>query len=277
MFNQLIESGSHKKDIARRGRFFLGALGFYALLLAVAGVASVYAYDSHLSTQNLELYTLVALPPATAQEEERQRPDEPPRPASGTRDREIAQRVHAVERLLDNTRPPDTISTESNRFAEIPKNRSFVPGDRDSDPADTGGGLNNLPGTGHVPGNNRNVVVPVAPTDDPEPPRATPTPATAKPPERIRVASSVISSKIITKPAPAYPIIARQARAHGAVTVEILIDEQGRVVSAHATSGHPLLRAAAQQSAYQARFSPTSISGQPVKVSGVITYNFILQ
>jgi protein TonB len=61
------------------------------------------------------------------------------------------------------------------------------------------------------------------------------------------------------------------------VTVEILIDEQGRVVSARATSGHALLRAAAQSSAYQARFSPTSISGHPVKVAGVITYNFILQ
>lgn len=277
MFNQLIESGSHKKDMARRGRFFLGALGFYTVLLLVAGVASVYAYDSHLSTQNLELYTLVALPPATPQDEHK-RPDEPPRPASGAHRNEVAQRIDAVERLLDNTRPPHTISTESNRVAEIPKNRSFVPGDRDTDPADNGGGLNNLPGTGHVPGNNRNaVVVRVAPTDDPEPPRATPTPATAKPPERIRVASSVISSKIITKPAPAYPIIARQVKAQGAVTVEILIDEQGRVVSAHATSGHPLLRAAAQQSAYQARFSPTSISGQPVKVSGVITYNFILQ
>ena len=276
MFNQLIESGSHKKDMARKGRFFLGTLGFYLLLLAVAGVASVYAYDSHLSTQNLELYTLVALPPATAQEQER--PDEPRRPAAGTRRNEIAQRADAIERLLDNTRPPDTISTERLRVAEIPKNRSFVITGRDTDPADKGGALNNLPGTGHVPNNNRNAVVVPITRDDPEPPpRATPSPSPVKLPERIRVASSVISSKIITKPAPAYPIIAKQARAQGTVTVEILIDEQGRVVSAHATSGHLLLRAAAQQSAYQARFSPTSISGQPVKVSGVITYNFILQ
>lgn len=275
MFNQLIESGSHRKDMARKGRFFLGALGFYMLLLAVAGVASVYAYDSHLSTQNLELYTLVALPPATVQEQER--PDEPRRPAAGTRSNEIAQRTDAIERLLDSTRPPDTISTERNRVAEIPKNRSFVISDRNTDPADNGGALNNLPGGVHVPNNNRNAVVVPVTRDDPEPPRATPSPAPVKPPERIRVASSVISSKIITKPAPAYPVIAKQVRAQGTVTVEILIDEQGRVVSAHATSGHSLLRAAAQQSAYQARFSPTSISGQPVKVSGVITYNFILQ
>jgi protein TonB len=124
---------------------------------------------------------------------------------------------------------------------------------------------------------NNAVVVPVDPADIPPPPRATPTPAPAKPPEQVRLSSVVISSKIITKPAPPYPALAKQARIQGAVTVEILINEQGRVVSAQATSGHPLLRAAAQASAYQARFSPTSISGQPVKVAGVITYNFILQ
>ncbi|HJR06441.1 MAG TPA: energy transducer TonB [Pyrinomonadaceae bacterium] len=275
MFNHLIESGSHKKDLARKGRFFLGTLGFYTLLLLVAGVASVYAYDSHLAKQNLELYTLVALPPEQAQP---QRTDEPRRPASSNvRNNQLAERPEAIARLLESTRPPDTTSTVRNTVAEMPR-VPFIISSRTVDPADGGGALNNLPGVGNVPSNNRNnVVVRVAPADDPEPPRATPTPAPVKPPDRIRVASSVISSKIITKPAPPYPIIAKQARAQGPVTVEILIDEQGRVVSAHATSGHPLLRAAAQQSAYQARFSPTSISGQPVKVSGVITYNFILQ
>jgi protein TonB len=274
MFNQLIESGSHKKDLARKGRFFLGTLGFYTLLLVVAGVASVYAYDSHLAKQNLELYTLVALPPEPAQA---QTPDKPRPIADGNvRHNQLAERPEAIARLLESTRTPDSTSTVRNTVAEMPRT-PFIISSRTIDPADGGGALNNLPGVGNVPSNNRNVVVSVAPTDDPEPPRTTPTPAPVKPPDRIRVASSVISSKIITKPAPPYPIIAKQARAQGPVTVEILIDEQGRVVSAHATSGHPLLRAAAQQSAYQARFSPTSISGQPVKVSGVITYNFILQ
>jgi protein TonB len=55
----------------------------------------------------------------------------------------------------------------------------------------------------------------------------------------------------------------------------VLIDENGSVVSASAVSGHPLLRAAAVQAARGARFSPTKLSGQPVKVSGVITYNFV--
>jgi TonB family protein len=61
------------------------------------------------------------------------------------------------------------------------------------------------------------------------------------------------------------------------VTVQVLIDEAGKVISARAVSGHPLLIPEAQKAALQARFSPTTISDQPVKVSGVITYNFIIQ
>jgi outer membrane biosynthesis protein TonB len=58
--------------------------------------------------------------------------------------------------------------------------------------------------------------------------------------------------------------------------VEIVIDEAGRVLSAHATSGHPLLRLEAEKAAYRARFSPTLLQNEPVKVKGVITFNFIL-
>lgn len=273
MFTHLIESGSHKKDLARRGRFFIGTLGLYGLLLLVAGVASVYAYDSHLGKQNLELYAIVAipLPPAEAQ-----RPDEPRAAPGSARSPELTERAAAIAPLRDNYQPPDTISTERNRFAEIPRNMPYVITGRDVNPTD-GGGVLNVPSGNYPNSTNRNAVtVPVAPADDPFPP-PTPTPTPVKPPDKIRLASSIISSKIISKPTPAYPMLAKQARVQGVVTVEILVDEQGRVVAAQATSGPPLLRMAAQQSAYQARFSPTSISGQPVKVSGVINYNFILQ
>jgi TonB family protein len=74
---------------------------------------------------------------------------------------------------------------------------------------------------------------------------------------------------------PSYPAIARSAHACGTVTVQVVIDENGSVISAHATSGHPLLYAAAVTAARAARFSPTRLSGQPVKVNGVITYNFL--
>ena len=59
--------------------------------------------------------------------------------------------------------------------------------------------------------------------------------------------------------------------------VQVLIDENGNVVAAHATSGHPLLQAAAVGAARSSKFTPTKLSGQPVKVNGVIIYNFVAQ
>jgi protein TonB len=60
------------------------------------------------------------------------------------------------------------------------------------------------------------------------------------------------------------------------VSVQVTIDEEGNVISATALSGHPLLQAAAVAAARAARFAPTLLDGQPVKVTGVITYNFAL-
>jgi TonB family protein len=91
------------------------------------------------------------------------------------------------------------------------------------------------------------------------------------------VSGGVLNGKAISLPPPAYPPIARAAHASGTVTVQVLVDEEGKVVTAHAVSGHPLLQAAAVQAARQAKFAPTKLSGQPVKVSGVIVYNFVAQ
>jgi TonB family protein len=83
--------------------------------------------------------------------------------------------------------------------------------------------------------------------------------------------------KAISKPQPSYPAEARAAGAQGQVTVKILIGEDGRVASAEAVNGHPLLQEAAVEAARLARFSPVIVSGRPVKVESIITYNFVLR
>lgn len=272
MFTHLIESGSHKRDLARKGRFFLGTLGVYGLLLMVLGVASVYAYNEQLGNQDLEV-TLVT----------------PVRAAEIERNPEVAHVVRPSHTSGSGgtgapVRKEIIASTDSHL---IPKEISTTPGPPPSPPhtelgdKETGSSVTIGPpgdGSDHTGTPPPGVVVPAATEPDPlPPPRVRPTPVAVKQPDKIRLPSTVISSKIIVKPAPAYPSIAKQTRVQGTVTVEILINEQGQVIAAQATNGHPLLRAAAQASAYQAKFSPTSVSGQPVKVSGVITYNFILQ
>jgi TonB family protein len=91
------------------------------------------------------------------------------------------------------------------------------------------------------------------------------------------IRGGILNDKAISLPKPPYPPIARAARASGTVAVEVIVDERGCIQSAHAVSGHPLLQMAAVQAARHACFSPTRLQGQPVKVSGVITYNFVVQ
>lgn len=88
------------------------------------------------------------------------------------------------------------------------------------------------------------------------------------------ISGGVLNGKATSLPKPVYPPSASQANASGTVIVQVLVDEKGDVVSAQAVSGHPLLRPAAIAAARQAKFSPTRLSGKPVKVTGVINYQF---
>lgn len=88
------------------------------------------------------------------------------------------------------------------------------------------------------------------------------------------LSGGVLNGKATSLPLPEMPAVARAANASGTVTVEVLIDEGGNVVAAKAVAGHPLLQAAAVTAARQAKFTPTRLSGQPVRVQGVVIYNF---
>jgi len=78
-------------------------------------------------------------------------------------------------------------------------------------------------------------------------------------------------------PKPSYPSLARAAHVSGKVTVQLIIDVDGAVIEAVAVSGHPLLYGVSVEAAKKSRFSPTKVDGKPVKVTGVITYNFVSQ
>lgn len=91
------------------------------------------------------------------------------------------------------------------------------------------------------------------------------------------VAGGVLNGKAISLPKPDYPAEARAAGAAGAVAVQVTVDEGGSVVEAKAVSGHPLLQPVSVNAALQAKFAPTSLMGEPVKVTGVIIFNFAKQ
>jgi TonB family protein len=115
-----------------------------------------------------------------------------------------------------------------------------------------------------------NQAVPVINLDSEPPPTPGPRPI-LKP-----VSGGVLNGTAISLPPPMYPDAAKRSRTSGVVTVDVILDETGKVVSATASNGPMMLRDAAVQAALKARFSPTKLSGQPVKVSGVINYKFAL-
>lgn len=96
-----------------------------------------------------------------------------------------------------------------------------------------------------------------------------------KPPSAPK-GGGVINGQALSLPKPEYSAAARAAKASGSVSVQVTIDENGNVFSAEAISGHSLLRDAAEQAAWQAKFSPTKLQGKAVRVTGVIVYNFVL-
>ncbi len=103
-----------------------------------------------------------------------------------------------------------------------------------------------------------------------------PPPSPAPGPILKPISGGVLNGTALSLPTPQYPDTARRMRTSGTVTVEVVIDESGKVISAEASAGPTILRDAAVQAARRARFSPTKLSGQPVKVAGVINYKFAL-
>ena len=268
MFENLVESGSHKEDLTRKSSFFLVTLAVYTVLITAFIVAGIYLYDAHLENENLELVALVA--PVPVQQQEPEQPKEEPKPETKQPDQQVATRTELIARVDDVSKVPDKPATVAAKVPPIPPNVRVVRCSTNTAPVGPVGPVGPVTTGGGGP------VVKID-DDDPPPPPPKPTPKPDPPKPKTIVSGGVLNGKAISKPAPPYPPIAKAARASGTVTVQIVVDETGRVISASAVSGHPLLRAAAEGAARQARFTPTQLSGQPVKVSGVITYNFQLQ
>jgi len=262
MFTNLIESSSHAKEFKRRGSFFLFTTATYVVLFVVTGVISIYAYDARLEKQSLEL--VVLLPPTELVAAEQPAPVERPKVTRETSDSNITERAEAMVSVNRPEIPPDTISVAANKNPPIPDQGNWALTGRNRDAIGVPAGPGTPSGGGGQVVPPRQVVI-----DEPPPP--------PDPPKVPKVISKgVITGQAISLPQPAYPAIPKQMRIQGRVSIQVLIDEEGRVVSANAVDGHPLLAPAAQKAALQARFRPTLLSGQPVKVSGVITYDFKL-
>jgi protein TonB len=259
MFDNLVESGSHKQDLGRKGSFIMGTVAIYAVLGISFIVGSIWFTVANLDSQDLELTTLVAPVPVPPQVQ----PEKP----SEAKPVKVEQNVDVRKELIADVSRTELVPKEvSAKASDIPPVRRGVT---------TVVGLESSNAAAPISGPGTGTGIVAGPTqvniaDEPPPPPPKPAP-------RAPISGGVLNGKAISLPKPAYPAIARTAHASGTVVVQVVIDENGSVISAHAVSGHPLLTAVAVAAARSARFSPTKLSGQPVKVTGVITYNFVAQ
>jgi protein TonB len=260
MFENLVESGSHKQDLGRKGSFLLGTVAIYAIIGTTLLVFGIMYAQADLDRQDLELTTLVAPVPVPQQATPEKQEAKP---------QETKQNVDIRKELIADVSESRVAPKEvSAKASDIPPVRrgvaTMIGSENSSAAAPMASGPGN--GIGTATGPTRINI-----DEPPPPPEPKPTPP------RAPISGGVLNGKAISLPRPNYPPIARQAHASGTVVVQVTIDENGSVISAHAVSGHPLLQAVAVAAARGARFSPTKLSGQPVKVTGVITYNFVAQ
>jgi periplasmic protein TonB len=261
MFDNLVESGSHSADIRRKGGFLLGFGLFYLVLIGAGLIVAILMAPAYIDQQTLELTALIAPVPVPQQQQQKQ---EAPKPEK----MDISKNVDVRKELIADVTRTDLVPKEiSAKASDVPPVRK---------------GVVTMQGSGNsnaiapmAPGNGTGSIVSNAPAkvdikDEPPPPPPKPTP-------HAPISGGVLNGKAVHLVQPPYPAIARSAHASGQVVVQVLIDENGNVVAAHATSGHPLLQAAAVNAARSSKFTPTKLSGQPVKVNGVIIYNFVAQ
>jgi len=257
MFDKLVESTKSRQG-RRAGRYFAVTTMIYALALVALGIGTIIGFTPALA-EEYDLTALLAPPlPVIA--------SPPPTQA-------ITQTATRPDAPLDIFVPPDKPPVDipdPSKITDFARRTIHVVGDAA------------FP-TGIGSGNGRGCIgcLPVGdssppPAPPPPPPTPTPTPE-AKPSGPARVSEGVLQGKAVRKQKPAYPAIARTVKANGMVQVLVSISEEGRVIEANAISGHPMLRPAAVEAARQWVFTPTLLSGVPVKVQGVLSFNFILE
>ena len=267
MFDKLIVSDEQGAEFKGRSRYFMVSTVVVGVLFITALVFSLYAADIGLGNSEFELSTMLA--PVTPAEPEPPREQAPDQPHQAQTDQTESRAQNMLRPEEAPTVVPTEISVTPNKYLSRPPGTFLLNG---IDTIGSGSpGENGLRTGGQVVGSSSEPAVSDPTPVEPVPP---PPPVGKKPPSSTLVSKGVINGRATDLPHPPYPESAKRMGAQGTVNVQVTIDETGKVISAKAINGHPLLRQAAEGAAWRAKFSPTYLSDVPVKVTGVIIYNF---
>ncbi len=255
MFDILVES-SKRKNGKRASRYFVVTTAIYAVALLAIGIG-----------------TIVSLSPALAEEYSLAAMLVPPVPSAPSAPQPVARLQNNVraDAPLDIFVPPTkpTVIPDVDKITDYAKQPRLRPGTPGLPP-----GLGDPSGCIGCKVTNDEMAPPKPPpplvkSESPKP--------EAKPASTTKVSEGVLQGSAIKKQVPVYTAIAKAAHASGMVQVVVTISEEGRVLDAQVINGHPLLRQSAVDAARQWIFTPTKLSNVPVKVQGVLSFNFVLQ
>lgn len=274
MLEQLVESRNNTRENKTRGGFLLTTFVLVAALCFSAVLWSLFAMNVGLGSSEFEISSLVA-PIAPA--EEKPAPPEPIEKNANQTDKAVSETTRQTNmlRIDEGLLIPDKISVVPNTQKERPKGAFII---KDGAEVTSNVSRGNFNREENKNGKNLGENTQPKTSDDDEEKfpvlekkviKEEKTPTT--------VSKGVITSQATSLPKPAYSAAAKSVKAAGDVSVQVTIDESGKVISAKAVTGHALLRAESERAARGARFTPTYLSGKAVKVTGIIIYKFSLQ
>jgi protein TonB len=288
MLNQLIESKSKKQENAKTASYLLTTSVLVFSLLFATAIWSLFAKNVHADEADLSLSSLITPVPIADVE--------PPKPeqivqkkSSSTDDKpQVAVRNQNIARIDEHQQAPDKVSIQPSVVKARPNTPYKISEGKENDyvgqPTSSrtsnndDGNVNLRPNKPNKVENDKDDPPPVVTKKPEEKPKITKeepkVEEKTKPVNPPTISKGVITGQAKNLPKPNYSAAAKAVGASGDVQVQVLIDERGNVVSASAISGNPLLKADSVKAAYQAKFNPTLLSGQPVKVTGIIVYRF---
>lgn len=276
MLDNLIESRNQRRENKKFGGFMLSTAIVLVTILSVGFVFSLFNQNIVLAADSLEISTLVAPVQFEPKPEIKSEPKPQIENKVENNQSKVPTRTDNVLRVEENpTKIPDTVAVTPSNIKSRP-NSDFTLDKVDFDPVNSGSpkgrgtSNNSVEGTGIVADNSNQI-------EKPKEEKTEELPPIIKPKEEKKITTisgGVVNGKARNLVTPSYPAAAKNIGAKGQVKVQVLIDENGNVVSANAVSGHPLLKSSAINAAKASKFTPTTLTGQRVKVTGIIVYNF---
>lgn len=276
MFEQLDDTQPFAAETKNRRNYFLVTTVLVGITLTAAMIISLFAVDLNLGMGDMDMVELVApveIDQQTKLPDPETMPKEPKGGSAGAAAPKIAMRQVNMARIDESpSEAPATVATTQNTSKARFDSGRFEIGNVDSDPG-SGGNGRSTGGDGTGDGNgigdgSGDGIAKVENDYTPPPPPAKPA---AKPATQIM---GVVNGRATSLPLPTLTAAAKMANASGTVSVQVLVDEKGNVISANAVSGSVLLRASSEAAAREAKFSQTLLAGIPVKISGIINYHF---